>query len=172
MRIRDYRDSDLDAIKAITITAFDGVSIDHNIERAFGLVAGHDWRWRKARHIDDDVAAPGAALFVAEDDCGQVVGYISTRFDIETRVGYIPNLSVRGDVRGHGIGRRLIEHAIAHFRSVGAALVRIETLGQNAIGQHLYPSCGFQIVAEQTHFAMSLDAGNVSMRPTPRDAAM
>ena len=40
MTIRPYRET----IKAITVEAFDGVSIDQNIERRFGSIAEQDWR--------------------------------------------------------------------------------------------------------------------------------
>jgi ribosomal protein S18 acetylase RimI-like enzyme len=156
MIIRPYRESDRDTVKAITIEAFDGVSIDQNIERRFGNVAGHDWRWRKARHIDDDFDAPGAVIWVAEDQSGEIVGYITTRIDRDAGVGYIPNLSVRAGLRGQGIGRQLIERALHDFREAGLTIARIETLDQNPVGQHLYPACGFVEVARQIHFAMQL----------------
>jgi hypothetical protein len=25
------------------------------MENAFGIINGHDWKWRKARHLDEDV---------------------------------------------------------------------------------------------------------------------
>ena len=52
MRIRLFRPEDLDTIRALTVAAFEAVSIDRNIEKQFGMIHGHDWRWRKARHID------------------------------------------------------------------------------------------------------------------------
>ena len=57
---------------------------------------------------------------------------------------------------GKGLGRRLIEHALAHFRSSGMAIAKIETLDQNAVGRHLYPSIGFVEVARQIHYAIAL----------------
>jgi ribosomal protein S18 acetylase RimI-like enzyme len=153
MHIRPYRESDRDALKAITVEAFAGVSIDQDLERLFGLIADHDWRWRKARQIDDDIAAPGASILAAEDESGQVAGYITKRLDREAGVGLIPNLAVRADQRGQGLGRRLIEEALQVFRAEGLALARIETLDQNAVGQHLYPDCGFVEVARQIHYA-------------------
>ena len=54
--IRPYRPDDLEALKRITAICFEEVSIDRNIEERFGLIAGRDWRFRKLRHIDDDVA--------------------------------------------------------------------------------------------------------------------
>jgi ribosomal protein S18 acetylase RimI-like enzyme len=155
MLIRPYRESDRAVIKAITVEAFEGVSIDQNIENQFGPVGGHDWRWRKERHVDDDIQAPGSAIWVAEDG-DKIVGYISTRIDREAGVGYIPNLAVRSGQRGAGTGRQLIEWAIQEFRAAGLTLARIETLDQNPIGQHLYPSCGFVEVARQIHFARRL----------------
>jgi ribosomal protein S18 acetylase RimI-like enzyme len=156
MTIRPYRASDRETIKAITVEAFDGVSIDQNIERRFGLVAGHDWRYRKGRHIDEDVEAAGAAVLVAENDRGEIVGYITTQIDRAAGVGLIPNMAVRAGLRGQGIGRQLIEAALDRFRDAGLELARIETLDQNSVGQHLYPDCGFIEVARQIHFAMRL----------------
>ena len=57
-----------------------------------------------------------------------------------------------------GVGRRLIEHAVAHFRAAGMTIAKIETLEQNSIGQHLYPSVGFVEIARQIHYAMPLSA--------------
>ena len=59
-------------------------------------------------------------------------------------------------MRGQGVGRRLIEHALSHFRAAGMTIAKIETLEQNAIGRHLYPSVGFVEVARQIHYAMAI----------------
>ena len=54
--IRPYQSGDLEAIKVITLVGFAGVSLDYALEEKLGgKLAGHDWRWRKSRHIDDDV---------------------------------------------------------------------------------------------------------------------
>jgi len=155
--IRNYREADRDVIKQITIDGFHGVSIDQNIERRFGLVAGRDWRWRKAKQIDEDIDAPNGIVLVAEDpDTKEVVGYITTRINNDTGIGWIPNLAVRRDCHGRGIGRRLIEAALDLFRQHGLEMAKIETLDQNPVGQHLYPKCGFVEVARQIHYVMRL----------------
>ena len=153
--IRKYRDSDLDALKEITAACFDGVSIDHNIERAFGLIDGRDWQSRKVRHIDADVAANADGIFVAEED-GEVIGYVTARVDHAGKVGWIPNLSVRPEYQRRGIGRRLLRTALDYFRAEGMLLVRIETLEQNEVGMRFYPEMGFKEVARQIHYAMRL----------------
>ena len=153
--IRDYRADDLDAIKSITVEAFNGVSIDRNIEAEFGEINGHDWRWRKARHIDEDVEREGSRILVAESE-GRVVGYVTTWLDRDAGMGFIPNLAVDGNQRGLGIGRRLLEEALRHFREQDLPVARIETLAQNEIGQQLYPSLGFREVARQVHYCIEL----------------
>lgn len=153
--IRTYHPDDLDTIKQLTVESFTGVTLEQNVEDRLGMLNGHDWRWRKARHIDEDVAANPGGIFVAEAD-GHVVGYISTRIDREAGKGRIPNLAVSPEARNLGLGRRLIEHALAYFRVEGLAFAVIETMAQNAIGHHLYTSCGFLEVARQVHFARKL----------------
>lgn len=158
MNIRSYHPDDLAVLETIIVQAFEGVSIDEGIEKNFGVVNGHDWRWRKARHLHDDVARDPAGAFVAEID-GKVVGFITTWLDREGGFGMIPNLAIDSDYRNQGIGRQLIEHALDHFRRSGMTHARIETLVQNSRGQHLYESCGFREVSRQIHFAMDLRDG-------------
>jgi len=155
MHIRLYQPSDLEELRRMTIEGFDGTAIDQNVENSFGILGGHDWRWRKARHVNDDVEANPEGVFVAEEE-GRVMGYITTRIDREVSKGRIPNLAVDEHARGRGLGRRLIEHALEYFRREGMAYVMIETMANNAVGQHLYPSCGFVEAGRQIHYALKL----------------
>jgi ribosomal protein S18 acetylase RimI-like enzyme len=156
--IRPYLENDREIVRELTILAFEGVSIDHNIDETLGPVAGRDWRWRKARDVDRDIDGAGTTLAVAVDEAtADVVGYVTMQCDEQTLIGWIHNLVVRSETRGHGLGRRLIEHALEHFRAAGMTVAKIETLEQNAIGRHLYPSAGFIDVAHQIHFAMALN---------------
>ncbi len=158
MSIRPYRPSDLETLKTITAICFDGVCIDQNIELLHGLIHGQDWRWRKKRHIDDDAAINAEGIFVAEED-GQIVGYVSTRVDTAAKVGSIPNFAVLPAYQQRGIGRKLLERAVAYLAAEGMHYARIETLAQNEIGAHFYPNFGFQEVARQVHYVMPINAG-------------
>jgi ribosomal protein S18 acetylase RimI-like enzyme len=157
MHIRGFQPDDLPRLKEMTVEAFDGVSIDQGIEAAFGPVNGRDWKWRKARHLDDDVERDAAGLFVLED-ARRIVGYVSTWRDEEAGIGHIPNLVVDSAYRGQGLGRLLIGHALDHFRGHGMTHAKIETLEQNDTGRHLYPALGFREVARQVHFVADLSA--------------
>jgi ribosomal protein S18 acetylase RimI-like enzyme len=156
MQIRVYQPSDLDELKRITVEGFEGIAIDESVEKVLGgLLNGHDWRWRKSRHVDEDVDANPTGVFVAEE-LGVILGYISTRVDYESGRGRIPNLAVDKSNRGHGIGRLLIEHALEYFRNEGMSFAMIETMDNNPVGQYLYPSCGFVETCRQIHFAKKL----------------
>lgn len=155
VHIRVARPDEIDALKKLTIESFSGVTLEQCVEERLGILNGRDWKWRKARHIDDDFQANPKGIFVAVRD-DVIVGYITTRVDAEAGKGRIPNLAVDASVRGQGIGRRLIEHALDYFRSQGLVYAMIETMAQNEIGNHLYPSCGLEEVARQVHFACKL----------------
>tara|TARA_B100000029_G_scaffold454770_1_gene481508 strand:- start:769 stop:1365 length:597 start_codon:yes stop_codon:yes gene_type:complete len=156
VRVRPFESGDLETVKAITVEAFSGVSIDEAAEHVFGAVNGRDWKWRKARHIDADVARDVDGILVVESPAGEVIGYITTWQDLEAGIGYIPNLAFVPEWRGRGLGRMLIERALDRFRANGLACAKIETLAQNEVGHHLYTSIGFQEVARQVHFFADL----------------
>ena len=83
-------------------------------------------------------------------------GFLQLGGGLPDFVGLLPNLAVAETHRNQGLGRALIEHALAHFRAAGLTHAKIETLAQNAIGNHLYPSLGFVEVARQVHFVAKL----------------
>lgn len=153
--VRAYRDSDLPLLRRITVESFGSVALEQMLEHKFGVWDGRDWKVRKADHIDDDVGLNSAGCFVAERN-GEILGYVTTRLDRVNGKGRIPNLAVVEAARGLGLGRRLIVHAVDYMREQGMRLAQIETMASNAIGQHLYPSCGFEEVGRQVHYAMRL----------------
>ena len=156
--IRPYRVSDLRRLQDITAHTFGPVSIDRNMEQRLGPFGEGDWGTRKVAAIADDCAAQPDGVFVATTPAGDVVGYVTTRLNPVSRIGWIPNLAVDPAHQGKGIGRALLLHALDHFRHSGMEVAKIETLDQNPVGQALYPSLGFTEVARQIHYAMRLGA--------------
>ncbi|MBN1996670.1 GNAT family N-acetyltransferase [candidate division KSB1 bacterium] len=157
MTIRQYNESDREILMDITIRCFDSTSsIDHKIERLFGLIDGKDWAWRKKRNIDKDITENSVGIFVAEEE-NSPIGYVTTQIDPEIKIGSIPNLAVLPEHRKAGIGRALIDAAIGYIREQGLKLVRIETLDTNSVGKYFYPAYGFKEIARQIHYALPLD---------------
>jgi ribosomal protein S18 acetylase RimI-like enzyme len=157
VRIRAYREEDRERLKEITVAAFTlHASIDRRIEERFGVLNSVDWAARKRRAIDADCDAHPDGILIAESEDGQVVGYITTRLNRDSRLGWIPNLAIDPACQGTGIGRRLLQAALDYFRSAGMTHAKIETLASNERGQSLYPSVGFVEIARQIHYVCEL----------------
>ena len=153
--IRKFRQSDQQRILEITVASFDGVSVDQNIERFWGTIEGKTWQWRKKQNILDDLDANPAGVFVAEAE-GKVVGYVITRTNQQTGIGWIPNMAVDARHRGKGMGKRLLQQAIDYLKQAEMKYAKIETLEQNTLGQRFYPRMGFKEVARQIHYVKPL----------------
>jgi ribosomal protein S18 acetylase RimI-like enzyme len=160
MMIRPFQERDREAMKRITAEVFGPSAIDFYIEKQFGLVNGRDWRARKVRHIDDDIAASPRGIFVYEEPGpsggAEILGYVTVVLDREGGIGRIPNLAVTAGAQGRGIGRKLLAHALDYIKREGMELAKIETLVGNEVGEHLYPSMGFREVSRQIHYVKKL----------------
>ena len=152
--IRAAQAEDLEAIVRITGEAFTAESsIDARIE---ALIGGCPWPEVKADVVRQEVRAFPEGCFVAEWE-RRVVGYVTTTFQAAASRGTIANVAVAREWQGRGLGRRLIERALEHFRARGVKQAKIETLATNAAGQHLYTALGFREVARQIHFILPLE---------------
>ena len=91
--------------------------------------------------------APGDVL-VAEEG-GEVVGYVAlgspTRLESNRHVMDVRGLGVAPDHQGRGLGRTLMEAAVAEARRRGARKLRLRVLGANSGARALYESCGFAV---------------------------
>jgi ribosomal protein S18 acetylase RimI-like enzyme len=157
--IRLFQESDRAQLKAITADVFGPAAVDYYLELRFGIVQGRDWRWRKVRHIDDDIRGNAGGIFVYDDGGPvdrRVAGYITVTLDREAGIGRIPNLAVAAHAQSRGVGRALVEHALDYLRSEGMLLARVETLEGNAVGKHLYPALGFEEVVRQIYYVAQL----------------
>ncbi|MCX6368548.1 MAG: GNAT family N-acetyltransferase [Armatimonadetes bacterium] len=164
MLIRLYLPEDLLRLQEITALTFGPVSIDRNMEQLLGEFGPSGWEARKLVAIALDCELQPDGVFVAVDSADRPIGYVTTRLQPASGIGWIPNLAVDPACQGQGIGRALLERALEFFRERGMEVAKIETLEQNPIGQHLYPSLGFQEVARQVHYALKLLPA-----PTPPD---
>lgn len=149
MRIREATRADVPAIVAMLA--------DDALGRAREQAADPlpDSYWRAWDGIARD---PNNRLIVAERD-GQVIACLQLTF--------IPGLSHRGAeraqiesvrvssaIRGGGIGRQLIEHAIAEARKHGSRLVQLTTDKSRADAQRFYVKLGFKASHEGMKLAL------------------
>ena len=90
------------------------------------------------------------AVLVARADSGALTGLVTLAADGQT--GEIGLLAVDEEARGAGVGRALVEAALARFRSVGRRRAQVATQADNAAACRLYEACGFDRAREQTVF--------------------
>lgn len=95
--------------------------------------------------IDD----PDSVIFVAEVG-GHVIGYTYVAIEgydymaLRGPAGVLQDVIVDPEQRGHGIGRLLLETAIAYLRSRGIPRVVLSTAERNAAAQRLFERMGFR----------------------------
>jgi GNAT superfamily N-acetyltransferase len=78
---------------------------------------------------------------------GRVVGMVSLLLTISTAEGgcaaWVEDMIVHPDLRGEGIGGRLLRHAIAAARSLGCSRLTLLTDGDNTSSMRFYENAGF-----------------------------
>ncbi|MCX6358903.1 MAG: GNAT family N-acetyltransferase [Armatimonadetes bacterium] len=155
-RIRPFEPGDLPALQAITVETFAPVAIDRAIDDAFPGALPGSWADRKAAAIADDCRTEPAGVLVVVDADGAIAGYVTSRTNPTTRIGWIANLAVGQGHRRLGLGRALLEACKERLLAHGMVIAKIETLEHNEIGRALYPSLGFREIARQVHYIARL----------------
>jgi ribosomal protein S18 acetylase RimI-like enzyme len=100
--------------------------------------------------LDDITAhyiAHGHTFVVAERD-GELVGTGCLVVALDGATGQMVRVSVRGDRRGQGIGRALVEHLLSVARAGELRRVWMETNAGWESAIRLYESCGFRQYAQ------------------------
>lgn len=84
---------------------------------------------------------PRGRLLIAELD-GRPVGLVGLK-PIDAEVAEVKRMYVRPELRGHGLGRRLLRELLAQAVALGYLRVRLETAVFMREAQQLYRSLGF-----------------------------
>jgi len=115
------REEDLDAVVAIESASF-----------------SHPWT---IRHFLDEIESPCSFPTVALNGGGTVVGYLCLKQVLDE--AEILDVAVPDALRGTGLGRLLVESALAEARLRGARVVLLEVRVGNAAAIGLYRRLGF-----------------------------
>lgn len=85
-------------------------------------------------------------LFVLRD-CGSVAGMANLLFTVSTaegcRVAVLEDVIIRGEYRGNGLGRRLVEHVLAWAEANGIARITLLADRDNEAALGFYRRLGF-----------------------------
>jgi ribosomal-protein-alanine acetyltransferase len=93
---------------------------------------------------------PNAALFVAEDFPGSVIGYAVIWF--AGPEGEIGDLAVRSTVRRRGVASTLMESVTAEAVERGATEIYLEVRESNEAARALYERHGFEVVNRRPRY--------------------
>ena len=128
----------------------DGCSL-RDIERS----AGERFRDVGLGHVADDEPDSVATLadyanagraWVAVDEAGEPIGYLLV--DLVDGRAHIEQVSVRPDHQGAGVGRALIDQALAWARQRNLPSVTLTTFADVAWNRPLYEHLGFRVLSE------------------------
>ncbi|MCX5057240.1 GNAT family N-acetyltransferase [Streptomyces sp. NBC_00461] len=123
LHIRTAREDDLPEICLLDREAFPAEPYPEFVLRQyFDLCCGH------LIVVDDGTALRGYLIAAAPSDCGPT---------------WLISLGVARDLRGRGLGRRLMTRMLDRLRSEGASEVRLAVDPDNEPAVHLYKSLGF-----------------------------
>jgi putative acetyltransferase len=98
-------------------------------------------------HLSAAYSVPRSAYFVLVRD-GKIVGGggIAPLAGGDLDVCELRKMYILGEVRGHGQGRRLLQHCLAAARRFGYRRCYLETLTGMDAAQHLYADAGFKVL--------------------------
>ena len=122
----------------------DDVAAISEIERA---AFSDPW---SARSFRDALEHPSVYFGCARSDAGEVLGYVVAWFVADE--GEIANLAVAPEGWGKGIGRALLDAALAEATQRGIQSVYLEVRDSNARARRLYQSRGFEEVGRRTKY--------------------
>jgi ribosomal protein S18 acetylase RimI-like enzyme len=106
----------------------------------------HPDRQRRALQLILD--HPQSARLYCAVESDTVVGMVALHFVVSTAEGtwaaWLEDMVVRPDARGRGIGRRLLQHAIAEAKAAGCTRITLLTDLTNHSAARFYQREGFQ----------------------------
>lgn len=128
-------------IRRMTLTDVDAVAA---IERATFPTP-----WSRDAFVQEMTANAVARYLVAEDG-GEVIGYAGAWLILDE--SHITNVAIREDMRGLGLGRKLMQELLQYLSNLGAAYATLEVRVSNERAQRLYQSLGFIPVGRRKQY--------------------
>jgi putative acetyltransferase len=98
--------------------------------------------------IEASYVSRGGRFDVLSDASSEIIGTVAL-FPIDDRTVELRKMYLRSDARGHGHGRRMLEHAIAQAKRMGFARITLETASVLKEAVELYTRYGFRPCASE-----------------------
>ena len=158
--MREFRDSDLDAILEIAVAAWQPVfeSTKDIVGNELFELAYPDPDSRKRSSIAKACRRDDPTIvWVAERD-GEIAGFITLMMNHETLVSEIGNNAVSPSSQGHGIGTEMYEFALAEMKQAGMTSAVVTTGGDDAHApaRRAYEKAGFSGAVPSVEYHIQL----------------
>ena len=142
--IREAREGDVDALVDLVVRL---KRLNGEFDPLFS--ARSDCAERAREYLLNAIRDNKSHLVLVAEDMGKIVGVLKA--DIRERLFYSPSIEgaivdfyVMPEYRRKGLGRMMLERAIAMLREKGAQLITAEFPTQNQIAVNFYNKMGFR----------------------------
>lgn len=139
--------------------------LDQIVELEVGGFAHARWSesaWR------EELTNGDRHVLVTRDFTGDVIGVAT--FATVGEVADLHRVVVRADVRGQGIGRRMVQAGLEWAEAMGAEQMMLEVEAGNSAAHHLYQDMGFLPVHRRADYYGAGRHAIVMSRPFERSA--
>jgi ribosomal protein S18 acetylase RimI-like enzyme len=144
--IRPAAPSDLPALGRLGALL---VGMHHDFDPARFIAGPPQTEQAYASFLGVQLAGPNVVVLVAERD-GEVIGYTYAAVEghdymsLRGPAGVLHDIVVDPALRGHGVGRMLLDATVAALEARGAPRVVLSTAERNASAQRLFARAGFR----------------------------
>ncbi|MFN0248099.1 MAG: ribosomal protein S18-alanine N-acetyltransferase [Kofleriaceae bacterium] len=107
--------------------------------------------------FERELATPHARIDVVRDDRARVVAFHSYWLVAASAELHVLSIATHPDYRRRGVGGRLLAHAFAAARAIGATLATLEVRKGNAPAIALYERSGFRTVHVRARYYQDND---------------
>ena len=150
IEIREFRESDLEAIVELSLRAWQPVfdSLREVLGDPIFFRLKPDWRVAQAEEVAGSCTSDERDAFVAVAE-GRPIGFVTVALNaFNERMGVIEIIGVDPDYQRRGVATRLSEHALDHMRRQGMDIAAVETGGDpgHAPARAAYESLGFTLL--------------------------
>jgi len=126
--------------------------------------------WSAAAFWGELAGVPATRYYVVAEVDGRLVGYAGLR--VVGAEADVQTVAVAPDLRGHGLGRRLVEDLLATAARRGGSRALLEVRADNAPAIALYESLGFDRIAlRRGYYGPGADAVVMRRPLLPAEAA-
>ena len=130
------------------------------ISRFGGKFDNKRFDWGISRRLYDPLQRHGILIAIDEDKDNEVIGMIIAELKIDpfgVSEGYIKQVYLMEEYRGHGIGELLVKKAVEHLQKIKVEKVKVNIKEKAKEAANLYEKMHFKKVYEVLELDLSLE---------------